>query len=195
MKIHAHLALDNRSSSIGWIVIILFLIALGILLLHSGGGSLEKAIDQKLPALQLAPLTGASQPVTLDQLKGKVVLVNFWATWCPYCLPELPRFAEMESELANDDFVLLPVSCGTDNPDRLLSETEATLEKLNLDLPTYSDPDGTTRLAFAQLAGHTGLPTSFVLDRSGTIRGAWEGAGQENAIYAKVRELLNEQQP
>jgi hypothetical protein len=90
----------------------------------------------------------------------------------------------------------LAVSCGDDDPRRLQSDTEELLARLNLDLPTYTDPTGATRDAFRQVAGRTGFPTNFVLDRRGVIRAVWVGYGPglENEMKSTVRRLLREQE-
>ncbi len=156
------------------------------------------AVGQKLMGLDLQPLSGADEPVTLDSLAGKVALVNFWGTWCQPCRIELPHIAKLGSDLRDRaDFKLLAVSCGTEYPEDvegLRIETENSLRQWNIDLPTYCDPDGTTRAAFRRLTGLEVVPITFVVDRQGMLRGLWPGyaSGIEEEMAGLVDQLLEE---
>ena len=151
------------------------------------------AEGKKLPQLKLEPLTGADEPVTLDALAGKVVLVNLWGPWCGPCVDEAPEIAELDRKFRDHpDFKLLSISYGATGPpedmDRLRKATEAFLARSRLDTPTYADPDGTTVKAFLSIGGQTALPTNFVLDREGTVRGVW--AGYNPRIPGKIERSL-----
>jgi cytochrome c biogenesis protein CcmG/thiol:disulfide interchange protein DsbE len=156
------------------------------------------AIGQKLARLDLEPLMGADEPVTLDDLAGKVVLVNFWGPWCQPCWIELPHVAKLGKDLGDrTDFKLLAVSCGKGFPEDaedLRIETATFLRQSNIDVPTYSDPDGTTRSAFQALAGLNVFPTTFLMDRQGVLRGIWPGyaPGIEEEMAELVERLLEE---
>ncbi len=154
------------------------------------------ALGQKLPALQLEPLTGDSQPVTLDDLAGKVVLINFWGTWCPPCREELPDIVALDKKYRDRaDFRLLAVSCGSGgetDPDVLRSETAAMLHLGRIDMPTYTDPQYVSRRALEQLGGFDGYPTTLILDRDGVIRGLWRGAASAEELDAQISQLLDQ---
>ncbi|NLX98567.1 MAG: TlpA family protein disulfide reductase [Rhodopirellula sp.] len=158
----------------------------------------QGGVGKPLSALQLHPLTGAAEPVTLAELHGKVVLVNFWGTWCPPCRAEIPHLAKLRTKLIDrSDFRLLAVSCGEGGPEDLVeleAATQAYLEHARIDLPTYADPERTTRGAFDHAAGLNGFPTTFLLDREGVIRAVWEGyaPGLVDTMEARVLELLRE---
>ena len=126
----------------------------------------------RLATLQLKPLTGDATPVTLDDLKGKVVLVDFWGTWCPPCRAELPDLAEVADKFASQPgFRFLPISCGrdgTEDPEELRGRTEETLQQLGLHVATYCDPAFTTRKAFDKVGRLEGFPTTFLMDRTGS---------------------------
>jgi thiol-disulfide isomerase/thioredoxin len=152
--------------------------------------------------LQLAGLTGGASPRTLDDLQGRVTLLNFWGTWCPPCIRELPQIVDISQRFAKDaDFQLLAVSCGQGRDEdlgTLGAETEAFLQGRGVTLPSYADPQGATRQAMTLLLNvEMGYPTTLILDRQGVIRGFWQGydpdAGKEMATL--LEDLLNQHLP
>jgi thiol-disulfide isomerase/thioredoxin len=159
------------------------------------------AAGNRLAALQLQPLTGDAATVTLDDLKGKVVLVNFWGAWCPPCRAELPHLAEVADKFAGrPEFRFLPISCGQggiEDPEELRSRTEETLQQLGLHLATYSDPGFTTRKAFDKVGKLEGFPTTFLMDPQGVIRRVWVGYSPQvsQEVESGIRELLAEVRP
>ncbi len=154
------------------------------------------AVGNRLSILELKPLTGDAAPVTLDDLKGKVVLVDFWGTWCPPCRAELPDIAEVADKFASQPgFRFLPISCGRDGSEdieELRGPTEETLQQLGLHLATYCDPAFTTRKAFDKVGRFEGYPTTFVMDRTGVIRYVWVGYYPQvsQQVESGIRELL-----
>ncbi len=93
------------------------------------------------------------------------------------------------------DFRFLAVSCDDDaseNVGQLRSDTAALLGKLDLDLPTYTDPNGRTRKAFDDVGRFEGYPTTIVLDRTGTIRGVHVGATTRQSLRREILRLLSE---
>ncbi len=157
-----------------------------------------EAVGKRLEALELQPLVNTQTPVTLDDVEGKVVVLNFWGTWCPPCLVELPHLAELYRGFkGRDDFRLLAVSCGRgakEDIDILRAETEGLFEDRGLDMPAYADVDFVTRQAFAQLDELRGYPTTVVLDRQTRVRRVWVGfdPGMPEQIESLVEEILGE---
>jgi thiol-disulfide isomerase/thioredoxin len=154
------------------------------------------AVGSRLAALDVKPLTGDAAPVTLDDLKGKVVLIDFWGTWCPPCRAELPHLAEVADKFASQpDFRFLPISCGqgrTEDLEELRRRTEETLQQLGIHVATYCDPAFTTRKAFDKVGRFEGYPTTFVMDRKGVIRYVWVGNYPQvsQQVESGIRELL-----
>jgi thiol-disulfide isomerase/thioredoxin len=100
---------------------------------------------------------------TLQDYRGKVVLLNFWATWCPPCRREMPALEQLYLRLAEQGFVVLAVNQWED-PDHVFAYTG----ELNV-FPTFPilfDPDSSVSERF----GVKGLPTSFLLDQDGRVR-------------------------
>lgn len=122
--------------------------------------------------------------VRLSDLKGKVVLVHFWATWCPPCVSEFPLLNELYGKLKNSDFVLLAVSMDEKGKKAI----DAFRKKISFDFPVYLNPDQT----IADLYGSYGLPESFLIDKQGVIVRKIVGPQEWNkpSWEKKIRELF-----
>lgn len=188
-------------------VVVLGLSGGAILLLAVGGVDVfgwlgrgeqrSPAVGQKPARLDLEPLTGDVEAVTLDDVAGQVVMVNFWGTWCPPCVAELPEIAKIQRKYRqNRDFRLLAVSCGRgvrEDMGQLRAATAALLDEQGIDMPTYADPEQTTRVAFYEAGGFEGFyPTTLMLDRSSTIRAVWVGIADADELEQRITKLLRE---
>lgn len=109
--------------------------------------------------------------ISLSDFEGRVVLINYWATWCAPCLQELPSVNRLQASLASDDFTVVAI-----NIDRDAANTApATVRKLNLDaLELYIDARSTS----ARKLGVRGMPTTFLMDRQGRLIGRFEGGAE-----------------
>lgn len=159
----------------------------------------QPGVGEELVFLELAPLTGNPPPLSTSDLQGHVTLLSFWGTWCPPCRIELPHVAELRKHYADQEAFRLaaisyPPGGEGDDLDLLRIETELLLERLNLDLPTYSDPDGKTLAAIDRHIGFRGFPTVVLLDRRGVLRAVWSGyrPHMETEIQQYIDRLLNE---
>ena len=94
----------------------------------------------------------------MSDLKGKVVVLNFWASWCPPCRAEMPDFEEMWQEMRDDDVVFVGVAV-SDSPD----EARAFVEATGVTYPVGVDPSGSIASDYRVLS----LPTTFLIDREG----------------------------
>ena len=123
------------------------------------------------PAPTVSLIDGTGSPVRLSDFKGRVVLVNFWATWCAPCIREMPGLDKLEAKLGGPDFTVVAI-----NEDRGGAKiAESFLEKLNTpNLRLYLDDKMKLMRAF----GVRGMPTSFLLDRAGNVVGKLEGIAE-----------------
>ena len=123
--------------------------------------------------------------VRLDELRGQVVLVNFWATWCGPCREEMPRLDALYQKYRKSGFVLLGVNVD-DDPKTAL----ATLAKLNVTFPVLFDSDKKV----SKLYDLNTMPSTIVIDRDGKMRFLHRGyrAGTEGDYEQQIRGLLKE---
>jgi thiol-disulfide isomerase/thioredoxin len=145
-----------------------------------GNGTRHSAVGRPLTALELVPLTGTTRPVALEDLDGKVTVINFWGPWCGYCLLELPELAELEAHFrGRADFLFLSVASNPDPQDAtgLAASVREVLRRQGAEFPTYRDPGGQTMRKLIEAAGLDGFgfPTTVLVGRDRTIRGLWTG--------------------
>ena len=120
----------------------------------------------------------SGEKLNFESLKGKVILVNFWATWCPPCVAEMPSMQELYEDYGDRvAFVFI----ARDDHERVVKF----LEKKNLSLPVYYE-----RTAPPKVMTTSSLPTTYVIDSQGMIRVDKVGAADWNS--KKVRSLLDE---
>ena len=133
------------------------------------------------PPIEL--LTAEGAPFSLQHLRGKVVLVNFWATWCEPCVTEMPSLQNLRERFAADGFEVLAVNY-QEGPARI----NAFMQKMNLTLPVVRDTDGSVARAW----GARIFPASFVLDRSGNVRYSLSGGADWTSpkMVSTIRSLL-----
>jgi thiol-disulfide isomerase/thioredoxin len=104
------------------------------------------------------------QPKSLSDFKGKMILVNLWATWCVPCRQEMPALDKLQADLGGSDFQVVAINVDTRNTDK----PKAWLQENGIrNLSYYADPAGKV-LQILQKSGHVvGLPTTFIVDATG----------------------------
>ncbi len=126
-------------------------------------------LDQPVPAPATRFFNDQELGVSLADFHGRVVLLNFWATWCPPCVYEMPSLDALQGLLGGEGLAVLTVSVDRQG----LSIVKPFLRDLAVQhLKAYLDPRGTLAAAF----GVTAMPTSYVIDAQGRIVGALRGA-------------------
>lgn len=137
------------------------------------------AVEITAPELQLTNLDGKTE--SLADYRGQIVLVNNWATWCPPCRAEMPELEAYYQTHKNDGFVLI----GIDAADPI-EQVKTFVEEYGLTFPIWLDPTMKALDAFKT----NSLPSSFVIDKTGTIRLAWTGAISLEMLEKYVTPLL-----
>lgn len=135
------------------------------------------------PELNLPTLNGGS--VNLTDLRGRVVLVNFWAVWCPPCRKEMPSMERLSKLMAKRPFTILAVNAG-ETPEQI----RPFLNEVPLTFPILLDRDSARMKAWRVFV----LPSSFLVDKQGQIRYSLSGhiEWDEPKAVAVIEKLLAE---
>jgi len=135
------------------------------------------------PDFTLETLDG--ETVTLSDLRGQAVLVNFWATWCPPCRAEMPAFQEAYQDYEDQGFVIVAVNATLqDNP----ADIAAFIAEYGLSFPVVLDVEGVANRLYQVQS----LPTSFFIDKDGVISEVVIGGPiAEALIHSRIEELIN----
>jgi cytochrome c-type biogenesis protein len=139
----------------------------------------QKAPDA--PPFTLKNINGGE--VSLADYKGKVVFVNFWATWCPPCRAEIPHFVELIDKYGKDGFVILGISVD-DQKDH--KKIPAFMKKYKINYPILLD-DNKTRFDYG---GIRSIPTTFVIDREGKVLGNIVGSRSKEQFEDIIKQVL-----
>ena len=134
------------------------------------------------PSVSLPPLDGGAD-VSLSSYRGKVVVLNFWASWCPPCKAEAPVLARWQPRLAARNATIV----GVDVLD-VSSDAHRFIDEHKLDFPHLRDQDG-SRLKSLEIVGY---PETIVLDRQGRIAATSRGTIDERFFVKQVEPLLKE---
>ena len=140
------------------------------------------AQDEAAPDFALVSVRNEGDVLRLSDLRGKVVVLNFYASWCGPCRRELPDFEVISKEFSGSvAFLAVNVRESPADALRILQETGATF-------PAVLDPDGDV----ARRYGLRGMPTTFVLDGAGVVRKMGPGAIDAGTLRGEIREVLSD---
>ena len=137
-----------------------------------GCGEIPTVAEVGQPAPDFTLVDTQGKTWTLSQLKGQVVFVNFWATWCPPCRAEMPSMQRLYTYLPKDKFKMLGI-LNNDSP----SLAEDFCRKLGVTIPILNDPNGKVGADY----GLTGVPETFIIDKEGILREKFIGPAQWDA--------------
>lgn len=168
----------------------------GILFLSwLGTPKIVPAVGQPLAKLELSPIAFADRALSEEDLRGKVTVLHFWGTWCPYCMTEFPEFTKMAKELEHEAGIQVLSVASSEGPEydvpKLADEIKAYLKEQGVEMPTYADPAALTRGQASILLPDNAMPypCTFVLDSAGIVRGTWTGYKAGNMEQAKQKAL------
>jgi len=155
---------------------------LALLLTISALAPALAATVKKMPDFSEDTVLGQSK-IDSASLRGQVVLVNFWATWCPPCRKEIPSLIEMQEKYRARGFTILGISMD-EGGRKVVSKF---LEKLGVNYPVII---GDTSLARG-FGGVMGVPASFLVDREGNVVKRYDGYVSEKVLSGEIEQLLN----
>jgi thiol-disulfide isomerase/thioredoxin len=147
-----------------------------LMLLVSGAA---RAADEGEPAPAFsASKLGGDGNISLSSYRGKVVYLDFWASWCAPCQAALPALEELRKEFPADQFQVIAVNVDTD-PEKALR----LLAKHKIGYPSAADPEGRLPETF----GLKTMPTSYLIDRSGVVRLVHPGFRNSDVEHLRAR--------
>ena len=146
---------------------------------NAAAGELSPVTATSPLVLHLPDLEGQVQ--ALETLRGKLVLVNFWASWCTPCITEMPSIQRLADDMGDRTFAVVGVNVGEGE-----SRVRAMVERLGLDFPILLDKDSA---AFERLRISV-LPTTYLLDGDGIVR--YVGRGPFEWDSAEVKGILRD---
>ena len=117
-------------------------------------------MKERSPAPDFTLPNPDGRKVSLKDFRGKVVFLNFWATWCEYCKDEMPTMDRLYREFKGKGFEIVAVNVKDKRPEAL-----AFVKQLKLTYPIVMDPEGEVGLLY----GAFGMPTTYLIDRKGVV--------------------------
>ena len=156
-----------------------FWAAIALVLLLAVTGHAEAA--SKVPHFAL-PSAVDGKLVDVDSLRGKVLLINFFATWCPPCRQEIPSFVRLQEELGPKGFSFVGLSL-----DENSGMVVKLINRLGINYPVVLADSQVTH----DFGNIVGVPTSFLVDRSGTIVKRYTGYIDHNTLQRDLAAVLN----
>lgn len=159
-------------------------IAAALLLIGSASAATPKIdVGDIAPDFDLPVFSDNNQHLSLASLRGKVVLLDFWASWCGPCRQSFPLYEKLRTEMPARDFTLLAV-----NLDEMEDGPRAFLAEHPVHYASLADPAGEVARAF----GLVGMPSSFVIDREGVVRARHTGFKPQDidALRKEIEALI-----
>ncbi len=142
----------------------------------------EEAEEEVSPRTVVMPALNGTGTIRLEEYAGNVVLLDFWATWCPPCIAELPDLKALYEEFRDQDFMMVGMTVDQGTKEQVREKVKP------FDLPY---PVGLAdRSVQETFGGIRVVPTKFLLDRDGTIQRTYQGVRSIDELRADIRELL-----
>jgi len=145
-----------------------------------GDKALPSTSAKSAPSFTLQDLNG--KQVSLSDFKGKVVIIDFWATWCPPCVTEIPHFIELYEQYKDKGFAMVGISLDRQG----VGVVNSFVQKYRVNYPILM-ADGQVDKAYG---GIMSIPTTFVIDRAGNIRQKYVGYREKAVFEADIKALL-----
>ena len=146
---------------------------------HSKSGGPSSLVNSVAPDFSLQDLDG--KPLNLSSYRGKVVLLDFWATWCTPCRGEIPHFVEFQNKYGDQGFQAIGISMD-DGP----KPVREFYQQLKMNYPVAL---GSEKVAEAY-GGVLGLPVTFVIGRDGRVAAKYVGEVQMSTLQQRIETLL-----
>lgn len=153
-----------------------------VLLVYSRVQAADSAAPSRLaPAWELQDLSGRT--IHSSDFKGKVVILNFWATWCPPCRAEIPSFVELQKKYGDKGLAVVGISVDQGG----MGTVKSFAEKNGINYPVVLADDKIT----GAFGGIEAIPTTFVIDRAGHIVKQHRGLTGKSEFEEEIKPLLS----
>ena len=141
-------------------------------------------------ASPVTPVSAAEFEALLEDYRGQIVMINYWATWCAPCLREIPDLMAVADTLADEAFVFLPLSM--DDPHSGQAQIESFIDRWFPGFESYlrTDPEMDTIASVVDPSWNEIMPTTYIIDRNGDIARTIQGKVSKEVFLAAVREVL-----
>ena len=175
------------SMTYAWIGLAVIAVVAGYYIYGRGESNAGSAMKPMLPPGELAGSAPAftltdlnGKPVSLADFRGKVVVLNFWATWCPPCRREIPDFIDLQREYGSRGVQIVGIAL--DEPEKV----QAFARQNGMNYPVLLGSDEISM----KYGGIEGIPTTFIIDRDGKIVNRFEGFRPREVFEAEIKQLL-----
>ena len=158
-------------------------LALSALLAVSCSPGQDPDAGRAMPALELPDLLG--RPVSLQQFSGRVIMLNFWATWCGPCRDEVPEFVELQKEYGPQGLSIVAVSLDEKTPD----EVSKFAGEFGINFQVLY-AGSRKEDVIGLMGGISGIPTTFLIDRRGVIVRRVTGRATKELWKGEIEKLL-----
>jgi cytochrome c biogenesis protein CcmG/thiol:disulfide interchange protein DsbE len=136
-------------------------------------------VDRPAPDFTLTTFEGKT--ISLKDLRGKPIIINFWASWCPPCRIEAPLLERTWRAYKNRGLIFLGVNIQDRKEDAL-----SYMREFDITYPNGPDPTGEIAIDY----GVSGLPVTFFVSRKGEVVRRWVGAIERNALMGMIEEIM-----
>jgi cytochrome c biogenesis protein CcmG/thiol:disulfide interchange protein DsbE len=138
------------------------------------------SLTTKVEAPQFTLSDMAGRPISLSNYRGKVVILDFWAPWCPPCRREIPDFISLQDQYASQGLQIIGI--GLDQPNNVASF----VQQYGINYPVAIGDDAISNL----YGGISGIPTTFIIDKEGNISNKFEGFTNRTVFEEEIKKLL-----
>ena len=135
------------------------------------------------PDFSLTDING--ETLKLSDYAGKVIILDFWATWCPPCRTEIPFFIELQEEYGKKELAVIGIAMDDE------SKVKSFAKEFKINYPVAAVEGAQSRQISTAYGGVRGLPTTFVIDKEGLIQRKYVGFRPKSVFEADYKELSN----